>query len=74
MAATLSSSVGVYWEGFAKKDPKKNRENSAAMFRWFEAGKLKPTASRVFSIKEVPEAMNALLSRTATGKLIISIR
>ena len=52
----------------------KNRANFEALFRWFEAGKLKPTVSRVFPLGEVPQAMNALLSRQATGKLIISVR
>ena len=66
--------VGVYWESFAKKNPRKNRENFEAMFRWFEAGKLKPPVSKVFPLDQVPQAMNALLSRQATGKLVIAIR
>ena len=66
--------VGVYWEGFARKNPKKNRANFEAMFRWFEAGKLKPVASKVFPLDQVPQAMNALLARQATGKLVISVR
>jgi NADPH2:quinone reductase len=66
--------VGVYWEGFAKSNPQRNRENFAALFRWFEAGKLKPPVSKVFPLDQVPQAMNVLLSRQATGKLVISIR
>jgi NADPH:quinone reductase len=65
--------VGVFWGGFAKKDPNRNRANFEAMFRWFEAGKLKPQVSRTFPLDQVPQAMNALLARTATGKLVISI-
>lgn len=38
--------VGVYWEGFAKREPRKNRANFEAMFRWFEAGKLNPPSPK----------------------------
>lgn len=69
-----ASIVGVFWGGFANREPQKNRANFEAMFRWFEAGKLKPPVSKVFPLDQVPQAMNALLSRQATGKLIISIR
>lgn len=69
-----SSIVGVYWEGFAKRDPRKNRANFEAMFRWFEAGKLRPPVSRTFPLDEVPQAMDALLTRKATGKLVIRVR
>lgn len=66
--------VGVYWEGFARKNPKKNRENFEAMFQWFEQGRLKPAASRIFPLGEAALAMNALLARQATGKLVIAVR
>jgi NADPH2:quinone reductase len=66
--------VGVYWEGFAKKEPRRNRENFEAMFRWFEEGRLKPQVSGVYALGQVAEAMNALLSRKATGKLVIAVR
>jgi NADPH:quinone reductase len=69
-----SSIVGVFWGGFASRDPDRNRANFEALFRWFEAGKLKPPVSRVFPLDQVPQAMNALLSRQATGKLIIAVR
>lgn len=68
------SIVGIFWGGFASREPQRNRANFEALFRWFEAGKLKPAVSKVFPLDQVPQAMNALLSRQATGKLIISVR
>ena len=68
------SVVGVYWEGFAKRNPRQNRENFEELFRWFEAGKIKPPVSQVFPLDQVPKAMDALLSRQVTGKLVISIQ
>jgi NADPH:quinone reductase len=69
-----ASLVGVFWGAFAKRDPARNRKNFEAMFRWFEAGKLHPHVSKVFPLDAVPQAMNALLSRQATGKLVIRVR
>ncbi|MGZ5078584.1 MAG: NADPH:quinone oxidoreductase family protein [Usitatibacter sp.] len=69
-----ASLVGVFWGGFAKRDPARNRANFEAMFRWFEAGKLRPPVPQVFPLEAVPQAMNALLSRQATGKLVIRVR
>lgn len=69
-----ASLVGVFWGGFTKRDPGRNRANFEAMFRWFEAGKLHPPVSKVFPLEAVPQAMNALLSRQATGKLVICVR
>ena len=68
------SIVGIFWGGFASREPHRNRANFEALFRWFEAGKLKPPVSKVFPLDQVPQAMNMLLSRQATGKLIISVR
>lgn len=69
-----ASLVGVFWGGFTKRDPGRNRANFESMFRWFEAGKLHPPVSKVFPLEAVPQAMNALLSRQATGKLVICVR
>lgn len=69
-----ASLVGVFWGGFTKRDPARNRKNFESMFRWFEAGKLRPPVSKVYPLAAVPQAMNALLSRQATGKLVIRVR
>ncbi|HSF46852.1 MAG TPA: NADPH:quinone oxidoreductase family protein [Burkholderiales bacterium] len=66
--------VGVYWEGFMLRDPRKNRENFDTMLRWFEAGKLRPPVSSTFPLDQIAQAMHTLLSRRSTGKLIITIR
>jgi NADPH:quinone reductase len=66
--------VGVFWGGFTRRDPARNRANFETMFRWFEAGKLNPRASKVYALEQVPLAMDALLTRQATGKLVIAVR
>jgi len=66
--------VGVYWEAFAKRDPERNRSNFEAMLHWFSDGRLRPHISETYPLDQVPAAMNALLSRRTTGKLIITVR
>jgi NADPH2:quinone reductase len=69
-----ASLVGVFWGGFTRRDPSRNRRNFEAMFRWFEDGKLRAPAATIFALEAVPQAMNSLLSRQATGKLVIAVR
>jgi NADPH2:quinone reductase len=65
--------LGVAWGGFALREPEKNRENFARMLQWFAEGKLKPHVSRTFPLAQVAEAMNFLLSRQSTGKIVLTV-
>ncbi|MBX3454858.1 NADPH:quinone oxidoreductase family protein [Ferrovibrio sp.] len=67
------SIVGVFWGAFAAREPQKNRANFAALFSLFEQGKLKPHVSAMFPLAQVPQAMQALLSRKTTGKVVIQV-
>ncbi len=67
------SIIGVFWGAFAAREPQKNRANFAALFSLFEQGKLKPHVSASFPLAQVPQAMQALLSRKTTGKVVIQV-
>jgi NADPH2:quinone reductase len=67
------SIVGVFWGAFAAREADKNRANFAALFSLFEQGKLKPHVSATFPLTQVPQAMQALLSRKTTGKVVITV-
>jgi NADPH2:quinone reductase len=66
------SVVGVYWGGFTKRDPRRNRDNFETMLRWFVEGKLRPPATTSYALEDAAQAMNALLERKSTGKLVIT--
>jgi NADPH2:quinone reductase len=66
------SVVGVYWGGFTKRDPAKNRANFETMLRWIEEGKLRPPATTNYPLDKASQAMSALLERKSTGKLVIT--
>lgn len=65
-----SEVIGVLYGG--RRTPEVARANFATMMGWYMEGKLKPHVSMTFPFDEVPAAMNALLDRSATGKVLVS--
>jgi NADPH2:quinone reductase len=65
--------IGVYWGGFTKRDPGRNRRNFETMMAWFEAGKLRAPAVKAYALERATQAFDDLLSRRSTGKLVVTI-
>ena len=68
-----AAAVGVFWGVFVAREPKVNWENFQQLFAWYGEGKLKPHISMRFPLEKGPDAMNALLSRKATGKVVLTV-
>ena len=66
--------IGVYWGGFTKRDPARNRRNFATMMGWIEEGKLRSPAVTSYALEEGAQAMEAMLARRSTGKIVITTR
>lgn len=66
-----ASIVGVFWGEFVKREPKAHLAGMAEMMAWMGEGKIRPHISRTYSLDEAPQALNDLLARTATGKLVV---
>lgn len=62
---------GVFYGAWRARDPKDSARNFQEMLSWYEQGKLKPHVSMTFPLEKAADAMNALLSRKATGKIIL---
>jgi NADPH2:quinone reductase len=65
---------GVFYGAWRRRDPEDSRKNFDEMLAWYAQGKLKPHVSMTFPLEKAPDAMEALLSRKATGKVIITTR
>jgi NADPH2:quinone reductase len=65
---------GVFYGAWRRRDPEDSRKNFDEMLAWYAQGKLKPHVSMTFPLEKAAEAMGALLSRKATGKVIITTR
>jgi NADPH2:quinone reductase len=63
--------VGVFWGQFLMKEPQVNMANFHQLFQWYTDGKLKPPVFRTYPLAQAAQAMNDLLSRKTTGKLIL---
>ena len=45
----------------------------AELFAWFEAGKLRPHISATYPLESYAEALDAVMERTARGKVILTM-
>jgi len=65
--------IGFYWGSYQARKPELLRDAYAALFKWFEQGKLKPHVSHRIELSNVAEAMNLLRQRKATGKVVLTM-
>ncbi|WP_290523560.1 NADPH:quinone oxidoreductase family protein [Alcanivorax sp.] len=67
------SIVGVFWGAFTQQEPQANMQNIMELFQLFAQGKIKPRISQVFKFEEYEQALAALTSRTAKGKVVLEV-
>jgi len=67
------SVVGVFWGGFAAREPDTNRKNFELLFDWWKAGKLKPAISHRFPLRRAAEALGAVARREVVGKAVLEV-
>jgi NADPH2:quinone reductase len=66
-----ASIVGVFWGGLVRHEPQANAAAMRELIGWMREGRLKPLISARYSLAQVPDALKALASRSATGKVVI---
>ncbi|MEO1134975.1 MAG: NADPH:quinone oxidoreductase family protein [Pseudomonadota bacterium] len=65
--------VGVFWGAFTMRNPAKNAEYIAELFRFYEEKKIRPRVTAQFPLEDAAEALDLLQSRKATGKVVLTI-
>ena len=65
--------VGVFWGAFTMRDPKKNAEYVAELFRFYDEGKIRPRITASFPLEDAAKALALLQDRKATGKVVLTI-
>jgi len=65
--------LGVFWGAFARKEPLRNAENMRELFSWFQQGIVKPHICARFPLERAADALNAVMNRTAKGKVIVEV-
>lgn len=65
------SIVGVFWGAFRLNYTKEDNDNFEQLFAWYEDGKLKPYASKIYALEAAAQALNDLKNRKAVGKIVL---
>jgi NADPH2:quinone reductase len=68
------SIVGVFWGTFTRKEPERNRENNWELMAMYAAGKIKPHIHATFPLERAAEALNEVLNKRVTGKVVLTTR
>ena len=66
------SIVGVFWGDFTRREPALNEANNQELMRLFEAGKITPHIHKVYPLTQASEALNELLDKKVSGKVVLS--
>jgi len=66
------SIVGVFWGAFTKNEPERNRENNWELMSMFAAGKVKPHIHATYPLERAAEALNEVLNKRVTGKVVLT--
>ena len=67
------SIVGVFWGSFTARNPKRNQEHLAELLTWFTSGKIHPVISATYPLDRAANALNDMLNRKVTGKVVLLI-
>ncbi|HEX4987077.1 MAG TPA: NADPH:quinone oxidoreductase family protein [Burkholderiales bacterium] len=66
------SIVGVFWGAFTRNEPERNRENNWELMAMYAAGKVKPHIHAVYPLERAAEALNEVLNKRVTGKVVLT--
>jgi NADPH:quinone reductase-like Zn-dependent oxidoreductase len=63
---------GVFWGAFTMRDPEKNRDHIARLFRLWKDGKINPRVTDTFPLARGGDAIAKMARREAIGKLVVT--
>ncbi|HXI86088.1 MAG TPA: NADPH:quinone oxidoreductase family protein [Parvularculaceae bacterium] len=67
------SIVGVFWGAFTMRDPKRNEEHVAELFRWYQEGKVRPRVTARFPLEKAADALKMIEERKVLGKVVLTV-
>lgn len=65
--------IGFWWGGYLNFAPQVLRDSLATLMRLHDEGGLRPHISHLLPLEKLPEGLELLRSRAATGKVVIEI-
>ena len=67
------SLLGLQWSDYRDREPEKVRAVQQALFAMYEAGKIRPHVMAAYPIERYREALEAVRTRKAVGKVVLLI-
>jgi NADPH:quinone reductase len=67
------SVMGVFWGAWAARDPQGFAGNVSDLMRMYADGRVRPHVSERFPLERAGEAIAALESRRAVGKVVVTV-
>lgn len=68
-----SSIVGVFWGASVAREPELHKANVRDLFTLYAEGKIRPRISKRYPLADGGKAIRALMDRSATGKLVVTM-
>ena len=65
--------IGVFWGEFTRRFPEVHQKNVAALMRLYLERQIKPAITARFPLAQGAAALAALESRTARGKVVVTV-
>jgi NADPH2:quinone reductase len=65
--------IGIFWGGFAQRDPAGSRTNNEELLALYAKGAIKPQISERFPLARGGEAILRLADRQALGKIVVTM-
>ncbi|SPB16984.1 NADPH:quinone oxidoreductase [Caballeronia novacaledonica] len=66
-----ASIVGVFWGGHMQREHAIADREFATMVDWIKSGKLRPVVTKRYSLDDTPRALDDMMNRRVTGKIVI---
>jgi NADPH:quinone reductase len=65
--------IGLWWGGYLNFAPSVLTGSLATILDWYREGRLTPHVSQILPFDRLPEGLEAIRSRRATGKIVLQI-
>jgi NADPH2:quinone reductase len=68
-----ASAIGFYWGSYRKHDLARVRASFGELLRWHGQKQIRPLISEVRPLADAPRALERLLSRKSSGKIVLTV-
>ncbi len=65
--------IGLNWPAYAELNPRVMTESFRILMQWYLEGTLQPYVSAIYSLNRATDALDQVVARKSTGKVVISV-